>query len=534
MAIAAICAPVVSAQGYSPAALELLKEQRLWFNTSNAAGAILDNTQNYSEVTLGYDQSWGDFHRPQQGQKVSNAGFDCEGFMNLNSALVWGTFSFKQRNIDDAQYNASITDPFRGMPYYYADEHISDWHNQYYDMRFRASTPLYWGKFAAGIEGVYRASLAAKQLDPRVDTRYFELGLTPGVAYAINKNHSIGADFQYTALKEDSRMTNVNLTVPQTYYAMYGLGVSVKDIGDGIRSDYHGHIVGGGLQYNYRSGMFNALISGDYSRHVENMDKTPTIPQKLTSVKDDIWKVTLQFRQDGKKWVNQLTLGANWRDIDGIQYLNEYDDNDTDPHWVVLSTDIRSTYKTTSLGAAYSIISKRAAKKCAHTDSDEKCTHGDHESGHACGAKSCEYTWRVDASVNYTKEDDKYLLPDAARKYENIYSSVAGKYNFAIGKSFNRRLLVGVNAGYLANLSGSFNANSLIPQNPTLTDFMPRDQAYLTSDAWNLGASATYSQQVKQGFNMNCYLRAEFNFTKVTSSDFSNRRYMGVALGFTF
>ena len=61
----------LSPEGYSPAALELLKEQRLWFKSSNAAGAVLDDTRNYSEVKIGYDQTSGNFHRPQDGKKNS-------------------------------------------------------------------------------------------------------------------------------------------------------------------------------------------------------------------------------------------------------------------------------------------------------------------------------------------------------------------------------------------------------------------------------------------------------------------------------
>ena len=47
--LSALYTPVISAQGYSPASIEVLKEQRLWAQSTNAAGAILDNTRNYSQ-----------------------------------------------------------------------------------------------------------------------------------------------------------------------------------------------------------------------------------------------------------------------------------------------------------------------------------------------------------------------------------------------------------------------------------------------------------------------------------------------------
>ena len=68
---------------------------------------------------------------------------------------MWGAFNFAQKNLTDAGYNASIADPFRGMPYYVADQHLSKWRNQYYDLKFRAATPLLGNHWALGLEGNY-------------------------------------------------------------------------------------------------------------------------------------------------------------------------------------------------------------------------------------------------------------------------------------------------------------------------------------------------------------------------------------------
>ncbi len=504
--LSALYTPVILAQGYSPASIEVLKEQRLWAQSTNAAGAILDNTRNYSLVNIGYDNSDGNFHRPQSGESVNNAGVVCEGFMDLQTALVWGEFSFKQRNINGSQFNASIADPFRGMPYFYEDEHKSDWRNQNYDMKFRASTPLYWGHLAIGVEGVYRAAIAAKQLDPRVDTRYFELGLTPGLVYAINPSHSVGADFQYMAIKEDSRMENINLTVPQTYYMLYGLGMAGKLIGDGNRTDYHGHILGGGLQYNFRTGGFNAMLTGDYSRRVENVDNNPTVPEKKAAVKEDAYSVGLRMRYSGDRWANHLDLATTINDISGIQYLNEYNNSEDCPGWDVVNYNIRSTYKTTSLSADYSLIRYRED----------------------------EYAWRLDAGVKYHRQRDSYILPEARKNYDGVYAHLTGKYNFKLGESMNRRLLVSASVGVMSAGNGEYIYSDAMPDYPTISVLETNDIKYLSSDYWNIGGSATYSQQLKGANRMNCYVRAEINYIKTNSYDFSHRRHMAFAVGFTF
>ena len=53
----------------SPAAMEKLKEQNLWFHTKNAAGTVYDNTRQFSNIVVNYDMENGDFKRPQQGKK---------------------------------------------------------------------------------------------------------------------------------------------------------------------------------------------------------------------------------------------------------------------------------------------------------------------------------------------------------------------------------------------------------------------------------------------------------------------------------
>ena len=213
--------------------------------------------QNYSNVILGYDLQDGNYCRPQEGQKEAIVGVSSEGFINLKNAYVWGAFNFAQKNLTDAGYNASIADPFRGMPYYVADQHLSKWRNQYYDLKFRAATPLLGNHWALGLEGNYVATLAAKQRDPRVDTRFYTLGLTPGITYKLNNSHKFGASFKYSSIKEDSRMSNVNSYVDQDYYILYGLGTAIKGIGSGVTSNYIGDRFGGALQYNFSMPSFN-------------------------------------------------------------------------------------------------------------------------------------------------------------------------------------------------------------------------------------------------------------------------------------
>lgn len=509
---AALTIPCALAQGYSPASIELLKEQRLWFHSANAAGATLDDTRNYTDISLDYSEQQGDYHRPQQGDQVSNAGVDCEGFMNLGSALVWGEFSFKQLNVNRSMMNASIADPYRGMPFFYGDDKESNWRNQNYRMKFRASTPLLSDKWAIGIEGTYKATIVAKQLDPRVDSRYFELGLNPSAVWAINKSNSLGATFEYTALKEDSRMSLVNASIAQTYYLFYGLGMAEKVLDYGRSSDYHGHRLGGELQYGFNQGNLNTLLTVGYGRRVENIENlkysetSVTVPENKASVKSNELSASLQVQLKGDKWHNHLNLAGSFNQLKGIKDINTYVADETNPGWELVTRDVRSKYDSYNFGADYSLLNMRDAS---------------------------EYAWRADASLTWNKNHDVYYLPEASRKVSNFYASLGGKYNFAMGEKLNRRLLVGASYGYLKNLSAGYCYSDMMPDSPAIT-LEEEDLRALSANAWNLAASVTYSQAIKADNRMNAYARAEINYVKATTNDFSHRRYINFAVGFTF
>ena len=509
MACAIVCAGCSThaiAQGWTPAGMEWLKEQRLWFQSQNAAGTVFDNTDNYSDVKLNYQRTGGNYARPQEGAEEQAIGVSSEGFLDLGDAYVWGVFSFMQENKWDAGYNASITDPFRGMPYYVADKYLSDWRNQHYDLSFRAATPLYWNRVAFGLEGTYQASLAAKQRDPRVDTRFYNLELKPGVTVAMNERHRVGANFIYASIKEDSRMSNSDTYTDQDYYELYGLGVAVAGIGAGRTTNYHGDKVGAAAQYSFSGPAVDVLLEGSYTMKVENVEVSYTSPKKDAAVNDQTAQAALSLVKRGKSLSHSLRLGYTYRHIDGIQYINQRDNSESQTGWMELYHNIRSTYETNAVEAAYSIVRPR---------------------GH-------EYDWRVGLTARYEKQDDVYLMPRSTKNHENLYVGVNGKKNFALGEKLTRRLLVGAHAGYNKNLSGGYRYGGSHADYVTVTAMEAVDALYLTSNYYRLGLSATYSQQLKAHSRTHLFAKAAFDYTHAQGDVFSHRSVLSVSLGCNF
>ena len=495
-----------NAQGFSPAAMEQLKMQRLWLNSQNASGMVFDDATAFSNVHANYNLQNGNFHRPQEGKKESTIGVSSEGFMNLKNALVWGSFSFQQKNLTDAGYNASITDPFRGMPYYIIDEHQSNWRNQYYDLRFRASTPLMNNRWALGVEGIYQASLAAKQRDPRVDTRFYTLKIVPGISYQMNDAHRIGLSLRYESIKEDSRMENENSDVDQKYYILYGLGTAVQGIGSGRVTNYYGDRIGGALQYNFQSPTWNVLLEGSYDIRSEIVEQSFTSPKKDAGVKEKTLRFSGTAYQQGENYSHYLKASYTNRQMDGIQYISKYDNTESLDGWEVLYKSIRSTYDTQIASLDYALMHNRGN----------------------------EYNWKLEAGIAYGKQNDEYILPNSWKNSENIFVNLGGKKNFVVGSKMNNRLLLDIHVAYKKNLSGEYRYGGSHADYLSVTGLETADANYLNSD-WNrIGASLTYSQLVKADSKTNFFVKAAFDRVSTKDFNFDNRNYFSFSAGCNF
>lgn len=495
-----------SAQGLTPAAVELLKEQRLWSHTSNAAGTVFDDTRNYSDVTAGYDYTGGNFHRPQQGADEKQLKLSSEGFMNLGNAYAWGKFSFSQKNIDDAGFNASIADPYRGMPYYVADTHLSKWRNQYYDLSMRCATPIVWKRLAFGISGRYAATLAAKQRDPRVDTRFYTLELNPGMTIALGEKNSLGFVFEYASIKEDSRMDNVNTYVDQDYYELYGLGMARKGLGSGRTTNYTGDRSGFSMQYGLTTQALRLLLDAGLSRRVETVEISYLTPKKDAAIDEDKSHLSAELLVKGEKLTHHIKAEMAWSDADGIQYLNQRDNSSKQNGWMALYKSIRSTYKTQTKSIEYSLTRNRGN----------------------------EYSWRVEAGACYNKINDTYVLPVSEKNAENVLLHLGAKLNQPLGSKLERRLLIGVRGGLSRNLSGSYTYGGPHADYPTVTELERLEEAFLTADFYNLGASATYSQQIRQGGKTHLFVKAGLDYAKTSASGYDHRSTASVAVGLNF
>lgn len=506
-----LCAYFADAQegkvNNTPAGLELLNRNSLWNSSGNAAGLQFDHPYQYSVLSAGYEFYDGNFRRPQEGKSRNRQRLSTEGNLFVKGYYLSGQFNYSRDNIKGANFNSSIIDPFRGMPYIIADLNPSDWNNQHYDLQFKIATPNFNDKWSFGLEGKYTVANGAKQRDIRAQNTYYALDIAPAVVYSPAKNHHIGLNLKYSNVKEESAMSNVNTYIDQPYYELLGLGTAVGYLGSGRTNNYKGDAVGAELQYHYE-GDIAIFFNAAYKAEAEDLQISFTVPRDGGSVLRHVWNSRLAFKKEGQRFSHLLNLTYYNRSMDGIQYITQRDNSADQQGWVTLLKNVRSTYSIQNAGAAYNLITKPG--------------------------NSNEYSWKVDAGVSYEKLKDEYLLPNTLKQVENLLFTVGAKKNFVLSDLKSKRLLVGAELGYKNNLSGSYNYNGAHPEYAIVTDLEQNDFNYLSADYISAGIPLVYSQQLKENSKTNLFAKANFQYIHTNSFAYKERHMASFTFGCNF
>lgn len=490
----------------TPAKLETQEQNSFWKKSKNAAGLQLDQPFEYSQLSVGVESYGGNFHRPQQGRSGNRQLVKTEGNLFVGNYYVSGAFSYTRDNIKGANYNASIIDPFRGMPYILADLNPSDWNNQHYDMQFKIATPKFNEQWAFGLAGNYKTSSGAKQRDIRAENYYYAIALTPGVVYSPAKQHNFGLNLNYSNVKEESDISKANSELDQFYYELLGLGTAVRNSGLLSReNNYESDLRGAGFQYHF-TGKVKVFLSADYSEEAEDLEVSFSAPREAGSVLRKIWDTRLSFSTTGKKFAHQVDLNYYNRGIDGIQYVTLRDNSAEQLGWQTLFKSVRSTFSTQKAGFQYHLQANR----------------GD------------EYSWKVNAGVNYERLNDAYILPNSVKQIENLSVNIGGKKNFALSVKKSQRLLIGAEFGYQDNLSGRYQYNGANPAYPTVTGLEQNDFNYLSAKYYSLTVPVVYSQKIKEDSKNTLFIKATGQYLSTNSFDYKERYFTSLSAGVNF
>ena len=260
------------------------------------------------------------------------------------------------------------------------------------------------------------------------------------------------------------------------------------------------------LQYNFQTTAWNVLIEGNYDVRAENVEQSFTSPKKDAGVMDKRFVLSAIANREGETYSQSLRATYTNRHIGGIQYVSQYDNTGSLSGWEVLDKSIRSTYDTQKATIHYDFLRNRGN----------------------------EYAWKLEAGAEYEKQTDEYLLPNSIKSYEHLLFTLGGKKNFMIGNKLSKRLLVGIHGAYRKNLSGEYHYGGSHPDYISVTKLETSDHQYLTSNYRLLGASLTYSQQLKESTQANFFVKASFDRVNTSDFGYNHRNHFSVSAGCHF
>lgn len=476
-----------------------------WEHSHNAAGLTLDQPKQHSSVAGGYSKTTGNFRRPQTGETLSDLNLYTRGNLYLKKSYVQGYFKYARNRIEDAEYNTSLIDPFRGMPYAYADTNSSDWLNQHYVIGFKASSATLGEKWHIGVSGNYKASSGAKQRDIRTVNKYYQLDLQPSVVYSIDAQNHLGANFFYKNYKEESNNSNAIDYESQPYYALLGLGNSINYLGSGRTTNYLGDALGGGLQYQYQ-GPVKVLLQANYTVQAEDAEISFTNARPGGSILKKEWDGSLQLQKGSDLYLHGFRADFLTSRSKGIEYITEYVSGTDSEGYYTRFQSVRSTYERKAISGKYELLRK---------------------SGDA-------YNWKASARMGYSKMDDRYLIPASRMFAENVLYGLEAHKLFNLSTALKSQLSIGLKVNLNKNLSGAYDYSGSDAETITVTDLETRNYQYYKADYQQFEVPIYYAQQLRASSNVQLFVKGNLGILKTDSYTFNDRKSFNFSVGATF
>ena len=335
-------------------------------------------------------------------------------------------------------------------------------------MTVKAAAPKLWDRLIFGIEATYQNGQGAKQHDPRPLVSLSKFEIKPGVTVTLGK-HAIGANYQYYSRREDGTASNkISMSTNPVYifnFPGFYVDSSISSSTDDNQRIYNANCMGVGGQYSFTTQKLRLLVSGKYTREIEDVTNSYTTPKMVGTTRDERWSIGLNAVYKPSK-ENTFFLNAAYgdRSIDGIQYVQEWDNSFEVAKWIIKSKSVRSNSSKAGFEGRLQYM---------------RTTRGD------------SYNWTAGVEFSTEKLSDIYYFPRSTQDIENCKIGIFGRKNFIFNEKHS--LLVGIRASYKMNNSSDIDYNGYKADTKCYTDFTLRDYYYLGSGYAAFGGEITYS-----------------------------------------
>lgn len=527
----------VRAQGgpSTKASIERLKTESLWLtHTPNAAGMYINLPYRYSFTTAGFKRQDGTFRRPAEGKKNDVISFHSDGGSTVDAMYgmyMWGQFDYSRSKLRERQFDATLIDPFRGMPFITGDDVASQWIITSYNLQAKLGTPKLWDRIYFGVDLSYEGATGSKQRDPRTEnfSAVNKFSVIPGVVFEISDQHYLGATFEYYTRRESAdprpALTNDNAYAYNIVYPGYWTEGAVATVsGLNTRKLYNANGMGGGLQYNFDGKLVKLLLTGKYTRRVEDVKNANTIPQMVGTVKEDLWTADLagRFIMD----CNNLYVKFGYlnRYMKGIQYLQYLDNDPAVNEWITVMKNVRSKFSTEQYKLSVDHMINNPGRK--------------------------DYAWKFGVWGMHETLNDTYLLPTTTQDITSFTVGANVRKNFVINDLHS--ILLGVNGSFKNNTDAEYVYGGNQNTSPLYAEYTLADLYYLASGYNNVGGSLYYTFSGFLNNKASLCVGVEYGYYKACENDdikqalptgefdhrnqsfFNNRNYLTFKVGLAF
>lgn len=469
-----LAVPTAGAQGiYSPATSEVNFRNSLWWDTDNSAALAFRPINLYGDLSASYQREDGNFHRAMEAENSDIAKVRSSGAANVAGSLMWGEFSISDIFERGVKHNALYYEIPEDMPYFVADTvGASRWNKQAYEMRARLSSPVLWRRLSFGIDLAYSDKVGAKQRDPRVETKLYDLSVKPSLAWKISEHSLLGLNGLYERGLERSTPTNKQYRFNQGVFLTRGLGIGSGGVvggNSGLNTFYYNRqSYGGGLQYEFTGGGLRLLAEAGFAKKNIDIYEQPTLPRRRGSTKSTLADggVSLLW---GKNFSDKLAIQAMYRATDGIEHQQQYINETLNQHWETIVANEMSDFDRIGAMVSYN---------------------------HLFGAdKARGYSYKAGIRAGYDKEDDSYLMPACEWNWSAAYAGLDGGAQWVKGRS---SWLLEAGVLYNKSLSSEYIFGGDAEKNAKIVDIYREDLLYRSFDYLRADLAVSYSLKGKK------------------------------------
>ena len=490
--------------GQTPESLEMDKTSALWFNSTNAAGMTLTSIASFEAVDVSYNIADGNYRRYTDGNQKTFA-VSAEGSSSLGGGKVWGRFSYNNLTDRDTKFNAMFLNLDEDNPFFVADEELSWWKKQKYELEAKASTPVLWNHVVFGVDASYYTESGAKQIDPRGYGSEYGLVVKPAALFTAGR-HSFGLALDYE--KGNMRMTPINNAYmnSKTAFIMHGLGnseatvISLVTSGVGQVFDKKNQY-GGSVQYGFTDGAFKVLADFRGSMRAWEFSHTPNRPELIGSTNRMEVGGKIQLLHDGDKYLHAFVVDGSMKNTNGIEYIQVFNKDYEVQQYETVGQNVKSKYSHNEALVSYDIFRK--------------------------GGES--FNWTAGASVEWYCRNDRYLIPESSYNCSHIYAEGHGRKQFSLRKV---ALTIGAKAGYCLGMDGDYTYTGSSAKSVIVTEYFPHELEYQQASWWCAGADLNVTFPISAKTRM--FVGAEAEAIKTNNTLLDRRNIAFIKTGFIF